>query len=327
MSNPNLLRFVLLALLWGSSFALIKVSLEGLSPSQLVLARLLLGAAVLGSIALIRRVPLPRTRPVWGHVALAALFGNVLPFLLLSYGEQSTGAGIAGVLIGGTPLLTLALATAALTTEPATGRKTIGLAVGFAGIVLVIAPWNSTLGSLGGQLACFGAAVSYAVGFVYVRRFLSPLGLAPLALATGQLLAAVALQVVATPFLAWRSPDPTPRVIVSILLLGVLSTGLAYVLYFRLIGDTGATTASAVNYLVPVVAVLVGAAFLDEPVTWNLVVGGLVVLLGMGHAENRLPRRRASRSAPPATAATGPATPDVTGPGGQSSQRAGSRSC
>lgn len=298
MSNATLARFILLALLWGGSFSLIKVSLEGLTPGQLVLARLVLGAAVLLSIVAVRRVPLPRNLGIWGHITLAALFGNVAPFLLLSYGEQTTGAGIAGVLVGSTPLLTLAVATAALPTERATRRKAIGLAVGFAGIVVVIAPWGEALGTIGGQLACLGAAVSYALGFVYVRRFLSPLGLAPLALAASQLLAAVLLQLVVTPALAWRTPEITARVGVSIVLLGVLSTGLAYVLYFRLIGDAGATTASAVNYLVPIAAVLVSAAFLSESITWNLVAGGLVVLLGMGYAENRLPGRKVPAAAP-----------------------------
>lgn len=291
MNNASMGRFLLLATLWGSSFTFIKVSLEGLSPSQLVLARLVLGAAVLVGIAVVRRVALPRGG-VWGHVAGAALFGNVIPFLLLSYGEQTASAGIAGVLIGATPLLTLAVATVALSTERATSRKVAGLVAGFAGVVLVIAPWQGAGGALTGQLACLGAALSYAAGFVYVRKFLSPRGLAPLSLAASQLIAAVALQAVATPFLAWQTPELTGRVVSSIVLLGVLSTGLAYVLYFRLIGDLGATTASAVNYVVPVAAVVVSVLLLGEPVTWNLVVGGLVVLAGVGYAENRLTRRR-----------------------------------
>ena len=292
MPNATVLRFLALALLWGSSFTLIKVSLEGLSPAQLVLARLALGAAVLAGVAALRRVPLPRGATVWGHLAGAALFGNVLPFLLLSYGERTASAGIAGVLIGATPLLTLTIAYAALAAERATARKVTGLVAGFLGIVLVLAPWRDAGGSLGGELACAGAALSYALSFVYVRRFLSPRGLAPLALAAGQLLVAVALQAAVSPLLEWGAVRLTGRVVVSIALLGALCTGLAYVLYFRLIADVGATSASAVNYLVPIAAVLVGVVFLGEAVTWNLVAGGLIVLLGMAYAENRLTARR-----------------------------------
>jgi drug/metabolite transporter (DMT)-like permease len=292
MNSSTLARFLVLALLWGSSFTMIKVSLEGLSPAQLVLARLVLGAAVLLAVAAIRHVALPRGGAVWGHLAGAALFGNVLPFLLLSYGERTAGAGIAGVLIGATPLLTLTIAYAALSAERATARKVIGLVVGFLGILLVLAPWQDAGGSFGGELACFGAAVSYALSFVYVRRFLSPRGIAPLALAAGQLLVAVLLQALASPLLEWGEADLTGRVLASIVLLGALCTGLAYVLYFRLIADIGATSASAVNYVVPIAAVAVGVLFLGEPVTWNLLAGGLVVLAGMAYAENRLPARR-----------------------------------
>jgi drug/metabolite transporter (DMT)-like permease len=300
MTNANIARFLLLAGLWGSSFTLIKVSLEGLTPAQLVLSRLVLGAAVLLLVAALRRIALPRGAAVWGHLAAAALFGNVLPFLLLSYGERSAGAGIAGVLIGATPLLTLTIAYVALSTERVTARKVTGLLAGFAGIVLVVAPWRTAGGSIGGELACFGAAVSYAVSFVYVRRFLSPRGLAPVALAAGQLVCAVVLQGLASPFLAWGTPQLTARVGVSIVLLGLLSTGLAYVLYFRLIADAGATTASSVNYLVPVAAVLVGVIFLGEHVGWNLIAGGLTVLAGMAYAENRLGAHRPSGQRPAA---------------------------
>lgn len=304
MMNATLARFLLLALLWGSSFTFIKVSLEGLTPSQLVLSRLVLGALVLLTIAGLRKVPLPRGG-VWGHVAAAALFSNVIPFLLLSYGERTTGAGIAGVVIGGTPLLTMLLATSVLPEERATQRKVVGLLVGFLGVVLVIGPWNDALGSVGGRIACFGAAMSYACGFVYVRKFLSPRGLAPLAGATSQLVAAAVLQALVTPFFTWHTPDFTGRVTGSIVVLGLLSTGLAYVLYFRLIGDVGATTASAVNYVVPVAAVLISVALLGESVTWNLLVGGLVVLVGMAHAEDRIRKLRGKQD-PPAQAGPAP---------------------
>ncbi|MDX6311951.1 MAG: hypothetical protein QOF44_1415, partial [Streptomyces sp.] len=148
---------------------------------------------------------------------------------------------------------------------------------------------------------------SYATGFVYVRKYLSPLGLAPLAAAGSQLVAAAALQAVVTPFLAWHTPHFTGRVAGSIIVLGLLSTGLAYVLYFRLIGDVGATTASAVNYVVPVAAVIISVAALGEPVTWNLVAGGVVVLAGMAWAENRVGQLRTTPADPAPKPASAPA--------------------
>jgi drug/metabolite transporter (DMT)-like permease len=302
MTKATLARFLLLAVLWGSSFTFIKVALEGLTPAQLVLGRLILGAMVLLAVIVIRQVGLPRGARVWGHIAVAALFGNVIPFLGLSYGEQTTGAGIAGVLVGSTPLLTLLLATVALPAERPTPRKAIGLLIGFVGVVVLIEPWHSQAGSLGGRAACFGAAVSYAAGFVYVRKYLSPRALAPLGLAAAQLVAATALQAGISPFLEWQTPDVTGRVAGSMVLLGLLSTGLAYVLYFRLIGDVGATTASAVNYVVPVAAVATGVALLGEPLTWNVLLGGAVVLAGMAYAENRARQLRRTTTTTSATA-------------------------
>jgi drug/metabolite transporter (DMT)-like permease len=299
MTGVTAARFLLLALAWGSSFTFIKMSLEGLTPSQIVLGRLIFGAVVLFGFGWLRRVGPLRGRGVWAHVAAAALFGNVVPSLLLSYGERTTGAGAAGVLVGGTPLLTLAVATAVLPDERATVRKTIGLVVGFLGVVVVIGPWREAAGSVGGQLACLGAALSYAAGFVYVRRFLSPRGLAPLTLAAAQLAAALALQLLATPLLEWHTPHFAGRVVWSVVVLGVVGTGLAYVLYFRLIGDIGATAASAVNYVVPLCAVSISVALLGEPITWNLLAGGAIVLAGMAYAENRLRRPRWSSGRAP----------------------------
>jgi drug/metabolite transporter (DMT)-like permease len=308
--NSTTSRFLVLAALWGSSFTMIKVSLEGLTPGQLVLSRLVLGAAVLTAIATLRHVRLPRSVEVWRHIAVAAVFGNVLPFLLLSYGEQSTGAGIAGVLIGATPLITLAMAAFAIPTERVTRRKVQGLLVGFAGVILVVGPWRGAAGPVDARLACLGAAFSYAIGFVYVRRFLSPRGIASLALAASQLIAAALLQAAVSPLLTWHRPNVDLRLAASVAVLGLLGTGLAYVLYFRLIGDAGATTASAVNYVVPVFAVVFSVVLLGEPVTWNLVAGGLVVLAGVAYAENRIGQLR-SRAAQP-VAAPACARPDLT---------------
>jgi drug/metabolite transporter (DMT)-like permease len=296
----TIVRFLILAVLWGSGFAFIKIALEGFTPSQIVLGRLWLGAAVLLAIVALSRIPLPRGWAVWGHLAGAALLGNVVPFLLVSYGEQTTGAGIAGVLIGSTPLHTMAFAAAALPTERATRRKVLGLLTGFLGVVIVIGPWHEQLGSLGGQLACLGTAACYGAGYVYARKFLSPRGLAPMALAGSQLLAAAVIQAVVTPFFVWHTPQFTGRTVSSLVILGVLCTGFAFVFYFRIIRDLGATTASSVSYLVPVFAVLTGVLLLDESLSWNLLVGGIVVLAGVAYAENRFTpaRRRPAAPAP-----------------------------
>ena len=289
---PSTVRLLVLALLWGSSFTFIKMSLEGLSPAQVVLFRLALGALLLLGFAAVRGVRLPAHGRTWLLIAVAAALGNVIPFLLLSYGEQTATAGVAGALVGATPLLTLGLAAAFIPAERLGRGVVLGLVVGFLGVLLVVAPWRDFDTSVVGSLACLGAAVSYAAGFVFVRKHLSPLQIPALSLAAAQTLAATALQGPLTPLLGWEQPDLTTRVVGAMLALGLLGTGSAYILYFRLIADVGASRASSVNYVVPVVAVALGVAALGEPVTWHLVAGGAMVLVAMAMA------RRQPASAP-----------------------------
>ena len=284
MNLSSTTRLLTLAVLWGSSFTFIKVSLEGLTPGQVVLFRLALGALLLLGFAALRGARLPAGGRTWGLIAVAAVLGNVTPFLLLSYGERTATAGVAGALVGATPLLTLGLAAAVIPQERLGAEAVIGLAVGFGGVLLVVAPWRDfDTGVLGG-LACLGAAVSYAAGFVFVRKHLSPLGIPALSLAAAQTVAATVVQGPLTPLLGWDAPDFTARVIGALLALGLLGTGLAYILYFRLIADLGAARASSVNYVVPVVAVVLGVLVLGEPVTWHLVAGGVLVLASMAYA-------------------------------------------
>ena len=299
MGPTSTARFLTLAALWGSSFTFIKMSLEGLTPGQVVLFRLALGALLLLFIAALRGVRLPSDGRTWGLVAVAALLGNVAPFLLLSYGEQTATAGVAGALVGATPLLTLGLAAAVIPTERLGRDVVLGLVVGFVGVLLVVAPWRGFHTSVAGSLACLGAAVSYAAGFVFVRKYLSSLQIPPLSLAAGQTLAATGLLVPLTPLLGWEAPDFTGRVVGAMLALGLLGSGVAYILYFRLIADLGASRASSVNYVVPVVAVLLGVLVLDEPVTWHLILGGALVLASMAYS------RREPRPAPARRAAVG----------------------
>lgn len=280
--------FLALGLIWGGSHTFITISLGGLTPAQLVLARLLLGAVVLLAVVRLRRIRLPAFGVVWAHITMAAVLGLVAPFLLLAWGQQHTSAGMAGVLIGAMPLITLAFATVTLPSERATVRKTVGLLVGFGGVILVVAPWGAAPGSLGGQLAVLGAAACYAAQAVYIRKVLSDLDIAPLALAAAQVTAATVLQAAVTPLFPWQTPTFPWPVVVSIALLGTVATGAGYVLYFRLIRDHGATTASAVNYLVPVAAVVIGVLTLAESITWSMAAGTGTVLLGLAIAENRL---------------------------------------
>lgn len=291
MTRGTALRLGVLALIWGSSFLLIKLALAGLSPIQIVLGRLSAAALVLAAIVASRRVRLPREPVVWGHLAVMGVVANIIPFFLFGWGEQRISSGLAGVMNGTVPLFTLAFASLLLPEERFSAERAVGLAVGFVGVVLVIGPWdqNPLTSSVPGQLACLLAAACYGISFVYTRRHLAQRGYPPMVLAASQLGVAATTLWVAAPVVARQPVTWTPLVAGSVLLLGAVGTGLAYLLYYRLITEDGATTASLVTYLIPVVAVIVGVVALREPVTWNLFAGALVVIVGVAVAEGRLP--------------------------------------
>lgn len=226
--------------------------------------------------------------PIWAHLTVMALVANIAPYVLFTWGEQRISSGLAGTLNATTPLFTMAFV---LVTgwERLSLIRASGLVVGFTGVVVLAAPWHSStgLGSLAGVGACLLAAACYGISYVYARRFLTTRGLSPLTLSAGQLSAGTLMLGLVAPVVARHPVTLTPDVAGSLLALGVLSTGVAYVLNYRLITDEGATAASTVTYLIPVVAVLLGAVVLSEPVTWNLFLGATVVLVGTALSEGR----------------------------------------
>ena len=147
MAPRSLVRLVLLALLWGSSFLWIKLALDGLSPVQLVLVRLALGAAVLVAVVRLRRLRLPHDRTTWLHLTVAALVANAIPYLLFAFGEQTVSSSLAGALNATTPLWTLGIGLAARTERQVTPMRVVGLLVGFAGALVILAPWKLAEGT------------------------------------------------------------------------------------------------------------------------------------------------------------------------------------
>lgn len=313
MSRGNLARLVLLACIWGSSFLWIELALTGLSPVQVVLGRLLAASAVLGTILTLRRHRLPREPTIWAHLVLLSIVANIVPFSLFGWGQERITSGLAGVLNGTTPLFTLVFAVAALPEERLTAVRGAGLLIGFGGVVLIVGPWdaNPLTSSVPGQLACLGAAACYGVAFTYTRRFVSGRGYPAPVLAAVQLGCGALLLAVATPVVAAQPVQLDATVVGSVVMLGAFGTGTAYLLFHRLVADAGATSASMVTYLIPVVAVLLGVAVLAEPLTWNVFAGAVVVIVGVATAEGRLPglRRRLVAAGPEAA-------PGASRPGG-----------
>ena len=282
-------RFSLLAIAWGCSFLFIKIALEGLSPSQVVLGRLVLGALTLGIVVLVGRHRLPRELSVWLHLGAVSLFLCVIPFSLFAVAETQISSGLASIFNATTPLLTGLIAFAALPKERLDAFSTAGILLGFAGVAVVVGIWNLDAGDgqLVGQLLCLGATTCYGIAFVWLRRFISPLGLpaAPVAFLQVGLGAVVVL--IAAPFTALQPITLTPGIVFSMLVLGALSTGLAYLWNTQVIAGWGATAASSVTYLTPVVGVIAGILVLGESPSWNQPVGGFIIIAGVALSRQR----------------------------------------
>lgn len=308
-------RMGVLALLWGSGFLWIKLALDhGLTPGWITFVRCLLGAGVLLALACAAGQRLPRDRTTWGRLAVAAFFCNALPFLLFGIGEQTVDSGVAGVLNATTPLWSLLIGLALGTERGFGAAKVGGLVLGFAGVLLIFAPWSGDSGLLsGGALALLGASASYAVAFAYMARRLTGRGTAPMALSAAQLLAATALSAPAPLAMAGGTGSVTWAGVGAVVVLGVFATGLTFHLNYRMIAEEGPTSAATVGYLLPVVSVALGALVLDEPLTVRVVAGMAVVLAGVA-LTRRSPRRAPAPAAdrPPArsSAADGPSAAD-----------------
>jgi len=263
-------RLFLLAFIWGWSFLFIKVILEDAPPTFLAWGRIALGLAVL-AVALLRSGESLPERRYWGHLLVLGLTMSVLPFMLIGWGEEHISSALASVLNACTPLFAAGFA-AGLLGERLRPPQLVGIAIGFLGVAVVAGVGGGDLAgsSLLGSAAVVLAGAGYGFGF-------------------GQLLAGTLLLApVAAVDLATGRVDLGPAAALCLVLLGALGTGYAYLLNYRTLQESGATVASLVTYLVPLVAVAAGILVLGEPFSIRLVIGGLIVVLGVALVQGRL---------------------------------------
>lgn len=288
-SRSWLPQFLLLALIWGGSFLFIKVSLDDLAPLHVAFLRCVIGAGALFAALALRRERVPRDPKLWGHLTVAALLLNAVPFTLFAYGEERASSVLAGIWNGTTPLFAVVFAWLALPAERPTRSGIAGLLIGFVGVMTVLAPWSLDGGSsLSGQLMFAGAAGCYGAAFAYSRRYITGHETGVVALAAVQVLLGAVLLTPVLPVAGVPDLSLGADTVLAMLALGALGTGLAYVLNVDIIRRAGATNASTVTYVVPVFSTILGVAVLSEHVHWHEPVGALVVLLGVAIAQERL---------------------------------------
>lgn len=276
------LVFAALGFMWGSSYLFIKFGVEELTPFTLVALRLAIGGILLWVVLLLAREPLPRQGRMYGHLAVLSLFSIVIPFSLITWAELSVPSSLAAILTAPVPLFVILIAGFALRDERITRNRVVGLVVGFIGVVVITGGSFAGLGENAlPQLALLGAAASYAVGGVYARRTVT--GLRPMVPAAFQVLFAfVVSSALALVFERPFGLSLSAGALGSVLWLGLLGTGLAYLAFFRLIRNWGATRTSLVAYTLPVVGIVLGVVFRGEAVDLRILAGTALVIGGIG---------------------------------------------
>ncbi|HEU0237172.1 MAG TPA: EamA family transporter [Candidatus Limnocylindrales bacterium] len=296
------LVFLALGGFWGSSYLFIKFGVETLTPFVLIALRLGIGLSLLMAVVAYAREPLPRSPRIYGHLLVMSVINIVLPFWLITTAEQSVDSSLASILNSTVPLFVILIAAGFLHDEPITVNRLVGLVVGFGGVILLTGGNIAVGGETFGTLALVGSSIAYAVGSVYARRNVR--GLRPMIPALFQ----VAFAFVLSSVLAFVFEDPlsiqlTPQAVGSVVWLGLVGSGLAYLAFFRLLAHWGPTRTSLVAYLLPIWGIALGALFAAEVVDVRVLVGTGLVLTGVALVNSRYGGRRLFGRAAPTTGA------------------------
>jgi len=293
------LVFILLGAIWSSSFMWIKIAVQEIGPVTLVAFRVLFGLLFGVVVLYLQRIHWPRTFKGWIPLLVLGVGNIAIPFFLISWGEQSIDSAVASILNATVPLFTILIAHYLLQDDKITTPKVLGLLMGFAGVVVLMSKdIGASLGSVLGQLAIVLASAFYAGGAVYARK--TTHDMPGIMRSAGPLLPATVVMWLAM-FLV-ESPVKFPRLgitWIALLFLGVLGSGLAFVMSYYLIHEIGPTRTSMVTYLFPLGGVVLGVVFLNEELSWQLIAGAVLIVLSLIVA-NLQPQKRERNFARPA---------------------------
>jgi drug/metabolite transporter (DMT)-like permease len=280
-----------LSLIWGGSFLFNALALRGFSPITITTLRVSIGAACLWLVILAMGYAIPRDLRVWLNFLVMGIINNAIPFTLIVWGQQYITLGLAAILTATTPLFTVLVANLALPDEKLTINRLAGVIVGLFGVVLIVGLGEVSMRGqhLWGELAILGAAICYALASIWGRKFAQ---IPPMVTAAGQVTAS---SLVMAPLalwinLPWRGPPAEPIAWAAAVCLGILSTAIAYGLFFVVLRRSGATNIVLVTLLVVPSAMLLGAIFLGEAISAREMAGLLVIGAGLALIDGRLLR-------------------------------------
>ncbi len=295
MNGKDWILLPLLSLVWGSSFLFIEIALTSLRPFTIVALRLILATGALQLFIRLRGIKLPLTIQTIPAFLIMGFLNNIVPFSFIVSGQQYITGSLASILNASTPFFTILTAHFFTSDEKIKLHKLIGLTLGFAGVFSLFGITGSAEGShtIRGMIFILSADFSYACAVVFGRRF-KRMGLEPTAAAAGQL-SGSALLIIPIALIAeqpWKETLPSPEVWAAVAGLALLSTALAYALYFRILSSSGATSVQLVTFLVPVSAILLGSLILGEAVELRHFTGMILIGLGLTAVDGRMYRKR-----------------------------------
>jgi len=300
------LLLVILGLMWGTSYAFIKLGVETLPTFTLIATRLLIGFVLLATVVIVAREPLPRNPRVYVNLVIMSVINIVIPFTLITTAEQSVDSAIAAIINGAVPLVVILLAAITFSDEPITLNRLAGLLVGYAGVIVIVWPGlaASTGSQISGELALVGSTISYGIGAVFARAKMR--GLRPMIPAVFQ----VGFAFVIISVLALVNEHPldvawTPNAVIAVVWLGIFGSGLAYLANFRLLARIGATRTSILAYFLPIVGIISGALMFGETIDQYVLIGTAMVIGGVALVNSRMGERRIFGRRPAAEAPPG----------------------
>lgn len=282
--------FILLGSIWSSSFLWIKIAVTEVGPITLVAFRVLFGLLFSITVILVQRVSLPRTLKEWTPFLILGISNVAIPFFLISWGEQAIDSGVAAILDATVPLFTIVIAHYLLHDDKMTVPKVAGLLTGFIGVIILMSKSvGASIGPILGQLAVVVASMFYAGSSVYARK--STTEASGIIRGGGPLVSSTAVMWLAAVTVERPITFPhLPITWIALLWLGILGSGFAFILNYYLIHEIGPTRTTMVTYLFPLGGVILGVAFLHEQLSWQVLVGGALIVASLAVA-NWQPRK------------------------------------
>lgn len=284
-----------LSILWGGSFFFVGIAVKELPPITIVTLRVTIAALALLTVCRVLGYSLPRKPEVLRAFLIMGLLNNIIPFSLIVWGQTHIASGVASILNATTPLFTVLVAHMMTTDEKLSANKLAGVIIGFVGVATMIGPAALTgeRSSLWGQLAILGAAISYAFAGIFGRRF-KAMGVPPLVTATGQISASslVLIPVALLVDRPWTLAMPSGETWAALFGIALLSTALAYLIFFRILSSAGATNLALVTFLIPVSAIVLGSLVLGEQLALKHLIGMAMIATGLVAIDGRLLQRK-----------------------------------